>query len=59
MCFNLGIRKLLKFTITLNSIREGNYKKAAREMRISEPWASQVPNRVKKLAKMMETGIYD
>lgn len=59
MCFNLGIRKLLKFKITLGHIKEGKYALAAREMLQSKPWADQVPNRVKKLSKMMRTGIYE
>lgn len=59
MCFNLGIRGLLKFERTLESIKAGKYSKAATEMLQSKPWSKQAPNRVRKLAKMMRTGIYE
>lgn len=55
MCFNLGLTKLLGFTNTLPAMRQGRYADAARGM-LNSAWASQVGNRAKRLATMMEKG---
>jgi lysozyme len=55
MCFNLGLTKLLGFTNTLTAMRQGRYADAAHGM-LNSAWASQVGNRAKRLAAMMQTG---
>jgi len=53
MCFNLGVFGLQKFQKMIAAIKEKDYKKAAEEM-IDSKWYSQVGNRSKKLAEMMQ-----
>lgn len=55
MAFNLGIKTLLDFRLTLAAVREGRYKDAAALM-LQSKWATQVGNRAKELAVQMETG---
>lgn len=55
MAFNLGINGLLGFKKMIMAIQEGDYRKAAYEMRHSL-WASQVGYRADELAVLMETG---
>lgn len=55
MCFNLGIKGLLRFINTLDCIKNGDYIQAAKNMTNSK-WALQVKARASRLAKMMETG---
>lgn len=56
LCFNLGIRKLLRFPVTLGLIRDGAYTAAAHELLSSQPWASQVGIRAYRLFEMLRTG---
>lgn len=56
MRFNLGLAGLRGFKNTLAAIERGDYALAARNMRISK-WATQVGNRAKRLADMMESGV--
>lgn len=55
MCFNLGIKKLLRFTNTLAAMERGDYTGAAEGMRKSL-WAKQVKGRAERLAETMELG---
>jgi lysozyme len=55
MLFNLGIKKLRKFSKMLFSLGIPDYKLAAKEMRDSA-WYYQVGHRAEELALMMETG---
>jgi lysozyme len=55
MCFNLGLARLLGFRNTLAAVARGDYTQAAIEMMDSK-WATQVGDRAKRLAKMMEQG---
>lgn len=55
MCFQLGLRGLLGFRLTLNHIKNGDYDKAAREM-LNSRWARQTPSRAKALAEVMRNG---
>jgi lysozyme len=55
MAFNIGVAGLLKFKLTLTSVRQGNYVLAAKQM-LQSKWADQVGRRAIGLAKMMETG---
>lgn len=53
MCFNLGIRGLLKFKNTLRHIQEGNYEQAAKNMLMSL-WAKQVKGRAVRLSNIIK-----
>lgn len=55
MAFNLGIGGLLGFKNTLAMIERGDYAGAAKGM-LNSKWATQVGERAKRLATMMETG---
>jgi lysozyme len=55
MCFNLGIKGLMKFEKTLDAIRFFDYDKAADYMLQSE-WAKQVGQRAITLSNMMREG---
>lgn len=55
MHFNMGWPVLSQFTNTLEYIRKGEHEKAASAM-LQSKWASQVGNRAKRLAKMMQWG---
>lgn len=57
MLFNLGLPTFLKFKKTLKFVAEGKYSQAAAEM-LNSKWATQVGDRAKELAYMMETGAY-
>lgn len=56
MCFQMGIGGLLGFNNTLRYIKEGDYEQAAKNMLVSK-WAKQTPNRAKRRADEMKTGI--
>lgn len=53
MAFNLGIGGLMGFLNTLKAVKEGRYKDAARGM-LASRWRTQVGDRAKRLADMME-----
>lgn len=55
MAFNLGIRGLLTFKMTLSLIEYGDYDNAATEM-LNSVWAYQVGQRAIELSKQMTTG---
>lgn len=55
MCFNLGIKGLLGFKLTLAAIQRGDYEEAAKQM-LESKWAIQVGNRAKRLAQIMKEG---
>lgn len=55
MCFNLGIKRLLKFVFTLADVQAGRYNDASDNMMKSK-WAGQVGQRAKTLARMMRDG---
>lgn len=57
MAYNMGLGTLKQFRNTLAYIQEGNYTNAARNMLMSK-WAGQVKGRAKRLARMMETGLW-
>jgi lysozyme len=56
MAFNIGVEGLLGFKNTLAMVKSGNYVGAVGGMMASK-WARQVPNRAKRLARHMETGL--
>lgn len=55
MAYQMGTAGLLKFVTTLADIRDGNYHRASVNM-LASKWARQTPNRVKTLARIIETG---
>ncbi len=57
MCFNLGLRGLLKFKRMLLALKEDRYEDAAREM-LDSTWATQVKGRANELAFMMREDKY-
>jgi lysozyme len=52
MAFNLGIKGLLAFKMTLKAIEEERYDEAVDAM-LDSKWARQVPNRSRDLADML------
>lgn len=57
--FNIGFTKWSRGFVKANqAIRDKDYKKAAEEM-LDSKWARQVGRRAIKLARVMETGIWD
>ena len=55
MCFQLGLRGLLGFRSTLDSMRDERFEHAVEGMKQSL-WAKQTPARVKRMALQMATG---
>jgi len=56
MCFNIGITRLLGFHNMLVALQNGDYQKAADEMKDSA-WYSQVKGRAIELEQIMRTGV--
>lgn len=54
MSFQLGVTGLLGFKNTLLMVRAGNYEAASQGM-LQSLWASQTPNRAKRLSEQMRT----
>lgn len=54
MCFNLGFGGLQAFRKMFAAIDEGNFAQAADDM-LDSQWATQVPSRANRLARMMRT----
>lgn len=57
LCFNMGIRKLLQFQKTLNSIATGYYIRAGEQL-MQSLYAKQVGKRAERNAKCLQTGVY-
>jgi lysozyme len=57
MAFQLGVDGLMGFKNTLEFVRLGSYDQAADNMLLSK-WADQTPERAKRMAKQMRTGIW-
>lgn len=57
MCFQLGISGLMNFKNTLAFIESGDYENAAANM-LKSKWAQQTPNRAKRMAEQMRTGLW-
>lgn len=57
LCFNMGIRKLLKFQKTLNSIATGFYITAGDQL-MQSLYAKQVGRRAERNANCLRTGVY-
>lgn len=57
MAFQLGVDGLMGFKNTLEFVRLGSYDQAADNMLLSK-WADQTPERAKRMAKQMRTGVW-
>lgn len=57
MAFQLGVDGLLGFKNTLAMVEAGQYANAAQGM-LQSKWASQTPARAQRMAKQMETGVW-
>lgn len=57
MSFQMGVDGLLGFHNTLKFVQAGDYASAARNMLLSK-WARQTPNRAKRMAEQMRTGVW-
>lgn len=55
MCFQLGEVGLSKFRKMLNAMIIGDFRGAAKEC-LNSAYARQVPNRAKRIARLIETG---
>jgi lysozyme len=55
MCFNLGIKSLLKFRLMLEAMGVGNFEKAAAEC-LNSRYAKQTGKRAKRIAETIRTG---
>ena len=58
MCFNLGIKGLLKFQLMLEAIGTGNYDKAAEEC-LNSRYARQTGKRARRIANVIKTGRFE
>ena len=57
MCFNMGIKRLMKFKRMLNAMLIGDYRGAAKECKMSK-YAVDVGKRADRIAKLIEVGIW-
>jgi lysozyme len=57
MSFQLGVEGLLKFTNTIKAIQENRFEDASSSM-LKSLWARQTPNRAKKMAKQISSGVW-
>ena len=55
MAFQLGVKRLIGFSTTLQMVAQGRYEDAAQQM-LKSKWAAQTPERAKRLAQQMKTG---
>lgn len=58
LCFQLGIRGLLKFSRMLNAMRVGYWGSAAAEC-LNSQYAKQTPARAKRIAKLIKEGRWE
>jgi lysozyme len=57
MAFNMGVPRLLGFSMTLDLVNSGRFDAAADEM-LRSRWAVQVGDRAKRLSNMMRNGTF-
>ncbi len=57
MAFQMGVDGLVGFKNTLAMVREGDYEGASKGM-LNSLWAKQTPERAKRIAKQMKTGVW-
>jgi lysozyme len=56
MAFQMGVSGVLKFKLTLAYLRGDHFDQAADEM-LDSTWAKQTPERAKRMAERIRTGI--
>ena len=57
MAFQMGVAGLMKFQNTLRMVQGGDYDGAATNMMLSL-WATQTPERARRLSAQMRTGVW-
>jgi lysozyme len=57
MAFQLGVNGLMAFQDTLGKVQTGDYAVAADKM-LQSKWATQTPERAKRLAIQMRDGVW-
>jgi lysozyme len=57
MSFQLGVDGLLGFANTLKLVEQGKYENAAHAM-LQSKWAQQTPERAKRMADQMRSGVW-
>ena len=57
MAFQMGVDGLLAFKNTLKMIEQGEYDKASAAM-LQSKWATQTPERAKRLSRQMRTNLW-
>ena len=57
MCFQMGINGLLKFKNMLKALKNREYNRAAYEC-LNSSYAEQTPNRAKRIANLIKTGVW-
>ena len=55
MGFQLGVTGFLRFRKTIAALRAGDFERASEEM-LDSRWATQTPNRAKRLSEQIRTG---
>ena len=53
MCYQIGVKGVSKFSLTIDHIMRKDYRAASAEM-LNSKWARQTPNRAKKLSDQMK-----
>ncbi len=56
MGFQLGVTGFLRFRNTIAALRAGDFERASEEM-LDSRWATQTPNRAKRLSDQIRTGV--
>lgn len=57
MCYQMGLGGVAKFVNTLKFMADGNFAKASSNM-LQSLWAKQTPNRAKRHAEQMRSGVW-
>lgn len=57
LAFNMGVPRLMGFSMTLDLVHSGRFDAAAQEM-LRSKWAEQVGDRAKRLSRQMRTGAF-
>jgi len=57
MAFQMGVDGLLGFKNTMAMVRAGDYEGASEGM-LQSLWATQTPERAKRISKQMKTGVW-
>ena len=55
--FNRGINGFLAFHHTVDALQQKQYALAARNLLATKPWSTEIPERAKRIANQIETGV--